>query len=68
MLNVHPPMIDRDELKATMSRDARLKGPAVVAVCTPKHTHRDLTPARNTRETFASLGVELGLREVSVHG
>lgn len=65
MLNLHPTMIDRDDLKATMSREARLRGPAVTAVCSPIPVAHDAEPRRNTRETFAALGVELGLREVS---
>ena len=65
MLHVRPVMTDHAELKATMSREAKLKGPAHSAVCPPMPPAHDAEPRRNTRETFAALGVELGLREVS---
>jgi hypothetical protein len=53
-------------LKKQMNREAQMSGPVVVgsfggAYAVPN----DAEPNRNTRETFATLGVELGLREES---
>ena len=68
MLHVRPVMTDHAELKATMSREAKLKGPAHSAVCTPMPPAHDACPAANTRLTFALLGLELGLRQESANG
>jgi hypothetical protein len=59
-------MTNLDKVQATMSIEAKLKGPAILAVCSsPRLPMPDAEPHRNTRETFAQIALEIGTREQS---